>query len=78
MVQANVLAPLLKLLRSPNIRVQEQSAATVQNLSVNNDNKLKILEEGGIRALVSLLSVQDVAVAEHAAGALRNLRCVCA
>jgi len=42
--------------------------ACVQNLSVNNDNKVKIIEEGGIRALISLLSVQDLALQEHGVG----------
>ncbi len=42
--------------------------ACVQNLSVNNDNKVKIIEEGGIRAIISLLSVQDLALQEHGVG----------
>jgi len=74
MIQAVVLDPLLKLLRSPNVHVQEQTYACLESLSVNNDNTLKLIEEGdpGIRGIVSLLVVQDLAVQEHVCGALGN------
>jgi len=74
MIQAVVLDPLLKLIRSPNVRVQEQKYACLQSLSMNNDNTLNLIEEGGpgIRGIVSLLVVQDLAVQEHVCVPLGN------
>lgn len=46
---------LIGLLRSPNEGVQEQAAIAIRNLSVDSENELKIMEEGGIPPLLALL-----------------------
>jgi hypothetical protein len=45
-------------------------------LSVHEENKIKIVQEGGIVLLIGLLRSPDKLIQQHSAGILRNLRWV--
>lgn len=49
------LAPLVGLLRSPNAALGEHSSATIANLCANPAIRLRVVQEGALPALVSLL-----------------------
>jgi hypothetical protein len=46
---------------------------TLRNLAVNAENKVLIVEEGGLVPLIALLHSMNERAQEHAAGALRSL-----
>jgi hypothetical protein len=64
------IPPLLALLRYNN----EAFSDMVRNLSVHEENKIKIVQEGGIVLLIGLLRSPDKLIQQHSACILRNLR----
>lgn len=60
---------LIKLLLDVSVAAKENAAGALWNMSVNNDNKVKI-GEGGIKILVELVVNGSVVAKENAAGAL--------
>ena len=64
---------MINLLESPFAKLQLNAAATLWNLSVNDENKRKIAKDGAIRPLIFLLDSTNVKVQNEACGALRNL-----
>lgn len=68
-----LLAALLPLLQSRYVDVQINAAAAMMNLSLANENKIKIARAGVVPSLVELLKGRSDAAQEHAAGALFSL-----
>ena len=70
---AGVIPPLIALLASPSIRVQENAAVALCSLSTNAENRVTIASAGGIPRLIALVTSQSVGVRDAASRALRNL-----
>ena len=68
-----ILAALLPLLQSRYVDVQVNVVAAMMNLSLANENKIKIARAGVIPSLIELLKGRSDAAQEHAAGALFSL-----
>lgn len=68
-----LLAALLPLLQSQYVNVQINAVAAIMNLSLANENKIKIARAGVVPSLVDLLKGHSDATQEHSAGALFSL-----
>lgn len=68
-----LLAALLPLLQSRYVDVQVNAVAAMMNLSLANENKIKIARAGVLPSLIDLLKGRSDAAQEHAAGALFSL-----
>lgn len=68
-----LLSALLPLLRSRYVDVQVNAVAAMMNLSLANENKIKIARAGVVPSLIELLKGGSDAAQEHAAGALFSL-----
>jgi HEAT repeat protein len=64
---------LIALLDSNSDLIQRQSAKALANLGVNNENKSKIAECGGLPKLVNLAGSKILGVRIEAIAALANL-----
>lgn len=64
---------LIGLLDSHSELIQRQSSKALANLGVNNDNKMKIADCGGIPKLVALAGSKVLGVKIEAIAALANL-----
>ncbi len=53
------LPPLVALLRSPQLAVQEQAAVILRNLSLTAENERNIIQEGGLPAVIALLRTNE-------------------
>jgi hypothetical protein len=86
-VEQGALPVLCKLIKSGDLRLVEQAAIIFRNLSVNAENKIKIMATDGAKSLVDLLKpltkadesldadakALKVKIQEQTAGVLRNL-----
>jgi hypothetical protein len=68
-----LLAALLPLLQSRYVEVQVNAVAAMMNLSLANENKIKIARAGVVPSLIEVLKGRCDAAQEHAAGALFSL-----
>lgn len=72
-VSRDVLEPILILLQSQDPQIQVAACAALGNLAVNNDNKLLIVEMGGLEPLISQMMGNNVEVQCNAVGCITNL-----
>ena len=72
-VKDGAVPPLVELLKSKDMKVLEQSAGTLRNLSAATENRPTLVQEGALPLLIDLLSSPDEKVQEQAGVALRNL-----
>ena len=86
-MEQGALPVLCKLIKSGDLRLVEQAAIIFRNLSVNAENKIKIMATDGAKSLVDLLKpltkadesldadakALKVKIQEQSAGVLRNL-----
>jgi hypothetical protein len=68
-----VLEALVSLMQSRYSGVQSNAVAAIMNLSLSNENKMKIARAGAIPVLIEVLKTQCDAAQEHATGALFSL-----
>ncbi|CAM6049197.1 unnamed protein product [Sphagnum compactum] len=68
-----VLEALVSLMQSRYSGVQSNAVAAIMNLSLSNENKIKIARAGAIPVLIEVLKTQCDAAQEHATGALFSL-----
>ncbi|VVB05707.1 unnamed protein product [Arabis nemorensis] len=65
---------ILHLIKSEDLEVQIQAVKVVANLAAEESNQVKIVEEGGVEALLMLLqSSQNSTILRVASGAIANL-----
>ncbi|CAB4252768.1 similar to Saccharomyces cerevisiae YEL013W VAC8 Phosphorylated and palmitoylated vacuolar membrane protein that interacts with Atg13p [Maudiozyma barnettii] len=72
-VSRDVLEPILILLQSNDPQIQIAACAALGNLAVNNDNKLLIVEMGGLEPLIHEMMGNNVEVQCNAVGCITNL-----
>ncbi|KAK9468945.1 armadillo-type protein [Lipomyces arxii] len=72
-VNEETLSPILLLLQSPDFEVQRAASAALGNLAVNNDNKILIVEMGGLEPLIKQMQSSNVEVQCNAVGCITNL-----
>ena len=64
---------LTELLKSSDLKVQEQAAATIRNLSATAELRPALVQAGTLPLLIELLSSPEEKIQEQAGVALRNL-----
>ncbi|WZZ81762.1 hypothetical protein YC2023_102334 [Brassica napus] len=65
---------ILHLIKSEDLEVQIQAVKVVANLAAEESNQVKIVEEGGVEALLTLVqSSQNSTILRVASGAIANL-----
>ncbi|KAK9246738.1 armadillo-type protein [Lipomyces tetrasporus] len=72
-VNEETLSPILLLLQSSDFEVQRAASAALGNLAVNNDNKVLIVEMGGLEPLIKQMQSANVEVQCNAVGCITNL-----
>ncbi|KAF2664309.1 ARM repeat-containing protein [Microthyrium microscopicum] len=72
-VDKHTLDPILFLLRSNDVEVQRAASAALGNLAVNTENKITIVEMGGLTALIKQMNSPNVEVQCNAVGCITNL-----
>ncbi|EGA62566.1 Vac8p [Saccharomyces cerevisiae FostersO] len=72
-VSREVLEPILILLQSQDPQIQVAACAALGNLAVNNENKLLIVEMGGLEPLINQMMGDNVEVQCNAVGCITNL-----
>ncbi|OJJ51085.1 hypothetical protein ASPZODRAFT_162969 [Penicilliopsis zonata CBS 506.65] len=72
-VDRDTLDPILSLLRSSDVEVQRAASAALGNLAVNADNKVLIVELGGLAPLIRQMMSPNVEVQCNAVGCITNL-----
>ncbi|CCD24441.1 protein anchor VAC8 NDAI_0D01270 [Naumovozyma dairenensis CBS 421] len=72
-VDRKVLEPILILLQSNDSQIQIAACAALGNLAVNNENKLLIVEMGGLNPLINQMMGDNVEVQCNAVGCITNL-----
>ncbi|KAK9324306.1 armadillo-type protein [Lipomyces orientalis] len=72
-VNEETLSPILLLLQSSDFEVQRAASAALGNLAVNNDNKILIVEMGGLEPLIKQMQSTNVEVQCNAVGCITNL-----
>lgn len=72
-VSRNVLEPILILLQSSDQEVQRAACAALGNLAVNDDNKVLIVEMGGLTPLIRQMVCPNIEVQCNAVGCITNL-----
>ncbi|KAI8054809.1 putative vacuolar protein 8 [Thamnidium elegans] len=72
-VGPDTLNPILFLLQSHDVEVQRASSAALGNLAVNTENKLLIVQLGGLDQLIRQMASLNVEVQCNAVGCITNL-----
>ncbi|ESX01819.1 hypothetical protein KL918_004791 [Ogataea parapolymorpha] len=72
-VSRDVLEPILILLQSSDQDVQRAACAALGNLAVNDDNKVLIVEMGGLVPLIRQMMSSNIEVQCNAVGCITNL-----
>lgn len=72
-VGSETLNPILFLLQSHDVEVQRASSAALGNLAVNTENKLLIVQLGGLNQLIRQMASPNVEVQCNAVGCITNL-----
>lgn len=72
-VREGALEPLIICARSPSIEVQRETAATLCNIALAEENKVILARGGALPALISLSMSGDRQREAHAAAALANI-----
>ncbi|GMM38350.1 protein anchor [Saccharomycopsis crataegensis] len=72
-VGRDVFLPILSLLKSTDSEVQRAACAALGNLAVNNDNKVLIVEMGGLQPLIKQMESVNTEVQCNAVGCITNL-----
>ncbi|GAA5814355.1 Vacuolar protein 8 [Mucor flavus] len=72
-VGPDTLKPILFLLQSHDVEVQRASSAALGNLAVNTENKLLIVQLGGLDQLIRQMASPNVEVQCNAVGCITNL-----
>ncbi|KAL3959332.1 hypothetical protein ACCO45_007494 [Purpureocillium lilacinum] len=72
-VDRDTLEPILFLLQSPDIEVQRAASAALGNLAVNTENKVLIVQLGGLTPLIRQMLSPNVEVQCNAVGCITNL-----
>ncbi|KAI5290424.1 Vacuolar protein 8, partial [Ascosphaera acerosa] len=72
-VARETLEPILFLLQSPDTEVQRAASAALGNLAVNNENKLLIVQLGGLPPLINQMRSENTEVQCNAVGCITNL-----
>ncbi|CCE66058.1 hypothetical protein TPHA_0O00890 [Tetrapisispora phaffii CBS 4417] len=73
LVDRSVFDPILVLLKSSDPQIQVAACAALGNLAVNNENKLLIVEMGGLKPLINQMMGDNVEVQCNAVGCITNL-----
>lgn len=68
LVSEGILPPLVRALRSKDPALHECGAGILRNLSVNDENKIDIAEEGAITPLIHLLQASSIAQGDKTGG----------
>lgn len=72
-VSRDVLEPLLILLQSSDQEVQRAACAALGNLAVNDENKVLIVDMGGLTPLIRQMMCPNIEVQCNAVGCITNL-----
>ncbi|KAK4656535.1 Vacuolar protein 8 [Podospora pseudocomata] len=72
-VDRDTLGPILFLLENSDIEVQRAASAALGNLAVNSDNKVLIVQLGGLQPLIRQMMSPNVEVQCNAVGCITNL-----
>lgn len=72
-VSRDVLEPLLILLQSSDQEVQRAACAALGNLAINDENKVLIVDMGGLSPLIRQMMSPDIEVQCNAVGCVTNL-----
>lgn len=72
-VSRQVLEPILILLQSADQEVQRAACAALGNLAVNDENKVLIVEMGGLTPLIRQMVCPNIEVQCNAVGCITNL-----
>ncbi|KAL1841720.1 hypothetical protein VTJ49DRAFT_6694 [Mycothermus thermophilus] len=72
-VDRDTLGPILFLLENPDIEVQRAASAALGNLAVNSENKVLIVQLGGLQPLIKQMMSPNVEVQCNAVGCITNL-----
>ncbi|KAM0753371.1 putative VAC8-vacuolar membrane protein required for the cytoplasm-to-vacuole targeting [Meredithblackwellia eburnea MCA 4105] len=72
-VSRETLEPILFLLQSHDVEVQRAASAALGNLGVNGENKLTIVQLGGLEPLIRQMLSPNVEVQCNAVGCITNL-----
>ncbi|KAF9771559.1 Vacuolar protein 8 [Fusarium sp. DS 682] len=72
-VDRDTLEPILFLLQSPDIEVQRAASAALGNLAVDTENKVLIVQLGGLTPLIRQMMSPNVEVQCNAVGCITNL-----
>lgn len=72
-VNRDVLEPILILLQSTDQEVQRAACAALGNLAVNDENKVLIVEMGGLTPLIRQMMCPNIEVQCNAVGCITNL-----
>lgn len=77
LLEAGIIPPLLKLLLSTDSMSQENATAALLNLSKHSESKARIVDNGGLEALIDVLKKGlNLEARQHAAGVLFYLASV--
>ena len=71
--ELGAVGALMALARHPNAGYRVEAVAALGNLAVDDDLELKIVQKGGIEAVISCMDADIPELREHAERALRNL-----
>ena len=72
--EVGVITSLLHLLKQGSSKAKERAAKAIENLALNDWNKTKIIQEGGVECLMQLLKDGTLAEQEIATIALKTLK----
>ncbi|KAL2157214.1 hypothetical protein VTH06DRAFT_6350 [Thermothelomyces fergusii] len=72
-VDRDTLGPILFLLENPDVEVQRAASAALGNLAVNTENKVLIVQLGGLQSLIRQMMSPNVEVQCNAVGCITNL-----
>lgn len=72
-VDRDTIEPILFLLQSPDTEVQRAAGAALGNLAVNAENKVLIVQLGGLTPLIEQMRSPDTDVQCNAVGCITNL-----
>ncbi|KAG9286696.1 hypothetical protein G9A89_012246 [Geosiphon pyriformis] len=72
-VDRETMDPIMFLLQSHDVEVQRAASAALGNLAVNPDNKLLIVQMGGLEPLIRQMLSPNVEVQCNAVGCITNL-----
>lgn len=72
-VDRDTLGPILFLLENPDLEVQRAASAALGNLAVNAENKVLIVQLGGLQPLIRQMMSTNVEVQCNAVGCITNL-----